>query len=53
MSGIWNHLKTNWEGSRAKLVEQIYEEKKHQEKLEEEGYRSPGQRGLYYEPFRR
>ena len=41
MSGIWNHLKTTWEGTRTELVELVFEEKKHQEKLEEAGYRSP------------
>jgi hypothetical protein len=41
MSGIWNHLKATWEGTRTELVELIFEEKKHQEKLEEAGYRSP------------
>jgi hypothetical protein len=41
MSGIWNHLKTTWERTRTELVERVIEEKKHQEKLEEAGYRSP------------
>ena len=29
MSGIWNHLKTTWEGTRTELVELVFEEKKY------------------------
>ena len=41
MSGIWNHLKNRWTGSREELTKWIWEEKEHQGRLEDRGYRSP------------
>jgi ribonuclease HI len=41
MSGIWNHLKQRWTGSKEELTKLIWEEKVHQGRLEDQGYRSP------------
>ena len=41
MRGIWNHLKNRWTKSREELTKWIWEEKEHQGRLEDRGYRSP------------
>ena len=42
----WNHLKCQWEGREDDLIQEIHRECKHQDKLEEDGYRSPSWRVL-------
>ena len=46
MSSTWNHLQHQWEERVGDLIPEIHIECKHQDKLEEEGYRSPSWRVL-------
>ena len=46
MSCTWNHLQCQWEGRADDLIPEIHKECKYQDKLEEDGYRSPSWRVL-------
>ena len=46
MSSTWNHLQHHWEGRDDDLIPEIHKECKYQDKLEEDGYRSPSWRVL-------